>query len=339
MNVVELNVKDYIKKQSNNLAFKGYNKVFYISSLQSNKHNYLSFDEIYKLYRGFKILGKNLFVAQDKSIYKIEFHNDNILFNWPLIINKNITELEDSYLTNFLTTKYSFDNEDIGLNKLEKTEIMNLAELIYLCSDSIKDFCKALDYSIQEIEKAEKKFKRIISIYQDGIEQVFSMDDLCKLPDIIYNIEKKNPNLSSITEQLIFNDELEVIEPYINYNSILSVFFHFFKLEIVYYSFMIESERKKPKLCNICGKYTIGKCKCMKVSDSFRRNQNKKCQRLRTKIEMYLNTYSDVIPIEYKMKAERMIEQAKEDKIKHWQDLPELRRLCYGIEAKLKETK
>lgn len=339
MNVIELNVKDYIKKQTNNISFENENTIFYISQIKCNKPNYINFNEIYKLYNEFKKLGKNLYITQDKIIKKIEFHNDKIFLEWPLVETKDITSTANTYLTNFLTTKYEFTNENIGLDKIEQTKIMSFAELIYLCSDSIKEFCSVNNGTIEEMEKAEKKFKRLISIYQEEVEQSFSIDDLSKIPSIISNIEKNNSNLSAITEELSFNDEMEVIEPWIKYKDILSIFFHFFKLEIVYYSFMIESERKKPKLCNICGKYTIGKCKCMKVSDSFRRNQNKKCQRLRTKLEMYLNTYSEVIPIEYKMKADRMVEQARDDKIKHWQDLPELRRLCYEIEAKLKETK
>jgi len=74
------------------------------------------------------------------------------------------------------------------------------------------------------------------------------------------------------------------------------------------------------------------------VSASYRRNQNKKCARLRNKLEIYLNTYYEIIPVNYRMKAERMLEQANEG-VKHWQDLNELRRICYNIEKNLKETK
>lgn len=339
MNVIELNVKDYIKRQTLNIAFEGNNKTFFVCTERTANDNYVIFDDVYKLYNDFKKLGKNLFLEQDNIINKIEVHDDKILFKWPLITKTILTEREDKHLTNFLTSKYSFNNDDIGLNLVSQNDILNFSVLIYLCSDSIKSFVRGLNsYDESEIQTAEKKFNRIIAITENKVVESFHSSNLQIIPEIIAHIESTKQSLSQIVEELLFNEEFETIVPWLKYTDILAIFFHFFKLEIVYYSHTIENEIKKPRLCPICNKYVIGKCKCMTVSASYRRNQNKKCARLRNKLEMYLDNYSCFIPIEYRMKAERMLEAA-DDGIKHWQDLPELRRLCYGIEAELKETK
>lgn len=339
MDTVQSNVKDYIRKQTLNTSFNGKDKVFYIHTNKNSNSSHLSFDDIYKLYNDFKKLGRQLFLNQDGIINKIEIQDDNISVKWPLTKGLTLSEQENNYLTSFLTSKYSFDNNDIGLNLISLSDILNFSELVYLCSDSIKSFAKAINsYGENEIITAEKKFKRIITITQNETEQAFQLSDLSKIPKIINHVEIKYPNLSRIIEELLYNEEFETITPWLKYTNILSIFFHFFKLEIVYYSHIIETETKKPKLCPICNTYVTGKCACMRISPAYRRNVNKKNERLRQTLKLYLNTHIDMIPIDLRMRAEKMIEQADEDKIKHWEDYPELKYLCDNIKKIIKEA-
>lgn len=347
MNVIELNVKDYIRRQTKNTAFKANKAVFYIHERKCNIQNSLIFNDIYKLYNDFKKLGKQLFLNQDRTINKIKIQDNNISVKWPLIKSLTLSEQENNYLTNFLTSKYSFNNNDIGLNLISLNDIVNFSELVYLCSDSIKSFAEALfSYDESDLNKAEDKFKRIINIYQNGIEQAFQKSDLRIIPEIIHYIDTTNPQLSQIVEELsvkellgeeLLSDDHYTITPWLNYTNILSVFFHFFKLEIVYYSHIIVEETKKPKLCPICNKYVTEKCTCMTISESYRRNINKKNERLRKKLVLYLNTYRGIIPMDLERRADKMIEQANED-IKHWEDYPELKYLCDNIKIIIKEA-
>ena len=184
MNINELNVKDYIRKQTTNTAFTGKEKKFFIHIKKCYKSNCLSFDEIYKLYNDFKKLGKQLFIEQDGKIHKIEILDDKLSIKWPLIIKSTLSERENIHLTNFLTSKYSFDNNDIGLNQISLSDILNFSELIYLCSDSIKSFVKGLNnYNKSEIQIAEKKFSRIIAIYENEVEQSFQSSNLQRIPE------------------------------------------------------------------------------------------------------------------------------------------------------------
>lgn len=333
-----MNLKDYIRKQTNNILFESNYTEFFISVNSSNKRQYLLFDEIYKLYNEFKKLGKNIYLSQDKTINRIEINDDELDLKWPLTDSNSITSKSDEYLTCFLDTEYVLNDKDIGLKQEKRIDIVNFSELVYLLSDSIRSFCELEEHDIKGHEKASKKMARIVKITENEIEQAFQSFDLNKVPQIIRGIVKLYPSLSKITEELRYNDDYEAIEPYIKYKNITAVLFHFFKLEIVYYSFIVVKERKKSTLCPVCGKYNIGKCKCMNVSASFRRNQNKKCALERKKLARYVDMYSDIISNEYLFKANRMLEEAEEHN-NHWQDLAELRRLRYGIEAQIKETK
>ena len=332
MSTFELNLKDYIKKQTNNILFEYNNKLYFTSLLKSDSPNYIKFDELYKCYINFKKLGKNTYKCQDGIINKIEFDKD-IILNWPLVNDREITSDSRTFITKFLNDKYNFNNEIMGLNDMNSSQIISFAQLIYLCSDAIKDYCTG-DFSLEEIEAANKKFEKFIHIHNQTIKESFNeIDTLSIIPKIISEIELKYPYLSQIKEILEYNDKFYVIEPCIKYSNCLSIFFHFFKLEIVYYSFVREEDRKKPKLCSKCGKYSIGKCKCMTISPTYRRRQNRKCETLRKKLKDYLDKYKDVISEEYYRKTERMLEENH-----HWQDLNELSRLCDGIEEQLKET-
>ena len=333
MSVLDLNVKDYIKRQTNNIVFGNNDNLYYLSLLKCNSANYININDFYKCYNDFKKLGKYTYRAQDGIINKVKVE-EKIIITWPLVKNNDLTHESIACLTNYLNGKYNFNNQALGLNNINSAQIISFAQLIYLCTDAIKDYCSS-NFNSDEISRAEEKFKKIIQItnkniisYFDGLN-VFNM-----ISEIISSVEEKNPALSQIQEILKYNEDYNIIETYIKYSNCLSVFFHFFKLEIVYFSFIKEEKIKKPKLCTKCGKYTIGKCKCMTIDSDFRRNQNKKCGTLRKKIAWYIEEYPQIIPENLYRKSIRMLEDKH-----HWQDFNELERLCTGIEQKLKEPK
>lgn len=332
MSVFELNVKDYIKRQTSNIVFEYDDNLYYLSLLKTNKPNYINFNDFYKLYNDFKKLGRDTYQSQDGIINKVKI-DGKIIVTWPLIKNNNLTLESNIHLTNFLNGKYNFNNKKMGLDNVNSSQIISFAQLIYLCTDAIKDYCTC-DFSPEEISNATKKFEKIIQIPNKNIEIYFDEEDaLSVISEIISRVEEINPDLSQIKEILKYDTVYNIIEPFIQYSNCLSVFFHFFKLEIVYYSFIRDENKKKPKLCAKCGKYSIGKCKCLTIDSGYRRNQNKKCQTIRKKLSWYIEEYPNIISENLYRKSIRMLEDNH-----HWQDFKELERLCTSIEQQLKET-
>ena len=340
-------LKNYIKSETKNIGFNFNGQIIYISQEKEKIYNdnKIPFNRIYELYTEFKALGKDLYKNYGETSYKIIIDENEVKLQW---LDENIYDKAQKNLTSFLTSKYSINNEDLDLYNIRKKDILNFAAFVYLCSKSVEKYYKIQNltkkYATAEYQKTMDFFKKYMKIYENKIEREFELSDLGKLPIIVEKMESKKSNISQIYEKLKYTDnipnnanidkiksELNVIMPYIIFNNLMSILFHFFKLEIVYYSFLIE-EKKKPHLCKICHKWVIGKCNCVTFNNSYRSNINKKCKNRKDKLKWYLDEFDVFIFTKYKHEIKQVLNQRG-----HWQDLPKLEKLINDVENCLKE--
>lgn len=340
-------LKNYIKSETKNIGFNFNGQIIYISQEKEKIYNdnKIPFNRIYELYTEFKALGKDLYKNYGETSYKIIIDENEVKLQW---LDENIYDKAQKNLTYLLTSKYSINNEDLGLYNIRKKDILNFAAFVYLCSKSVEKYYKIQNltkkYATAEYQKTMDFFKKYMKIYENKIEREFELSDLGKIPIIVEKMESKKSNISQIYEKLKYTDnipnnanidkiksELNVIMPYIIFNNLMSILFHFFKLEIVYYSFLIE-EKKKPHLCKICHKWVIGKCNCVTFNNSYRSNINKKCKNRKDKLKWYLDEFDNFIFTKYKHEIKQVLNQRG-----HWQDLPKLEKLINDVENCLKE--
>lgn len=301
-----MTLKEYIKFNSKNTL------------LVSKRYD---FNEIYNLYIDFKTLGKYLCKY---DFNKILILDNKLKFKWPFITINN----SDERLTNFINQSKLNNIE----NKITNNEIASLSTFIYLISSSIKQI--NIEYSYSEImNKLNMKISRLLNIYINNNIQEFTLDNLTFIPTIIDKLYKKNYLFGYITEDLIYDDELAILVDYINFKNILSLFMHFIKLELMYYTSQI-NESRKIKICPGCHEsklFSGKKCKeCKNKENSKRRNINKKCNTIRNKLQQCIS-FDESIPYELKMKICRMLEE-KHSYIQY----NELKRLLEEVEKRVK---
>lgn len=338
-------LKNYIKSETKNIGFYFNGQIIYISQEKEKIYNdnEIPFNRIYELYTEFKALGKDLYKNYGETSYKIIIDENEVKLQW---LDENIYDKAQKNLTCFLTNKYSINNEDLGLYNIRKKDILNFAAFVYLCSKSVENYCRLTKEYVNEeyYQEVNDFMKKYMKVYENKIEREFELSDLGKIPIIVEKMESKKSNISQIYEKLKYTDnipnnanidkiepELNVIMPYIIFNNLMSILFHFFKLEIVYYSFLIE-EKKKPHQCKICHKWVIGKCNCVTLNNAYRSNINKKCKNRKKKLKWYLDEFDNVIPAKYKQEINQALDQKG-----HWQDLPKLEKLINDVEDYLKK--
>lgn len=338
-------LKNYIKSETKNIGFYFNGQIIYISQEKEKIYNdnKIPFNRIYELYTEFKALGKDLYKNYGETSYKIIIDENEVKLQW---LDENIYDKAKKNLTCFLTNKYSINNEDLGLYNIRKKDILNFAAFVYLCSKSVENYCCLnKEYVNEEYYQEINDFmKKYMKVYENKIEREFELSDLGKIPIIVEKMESKKSNISQIYEKLKYTDSMpnnaninkvesepSVIMPYIIFNDLMSILFHFFKLEIVYYSFLLE-EKKKPHQCKICHKWVIGKCNCVTLNNAYRSNINKKCKNRKKKLKWYLDEFDDFIFTKYKHEIKQVLNQRG-----HWQDLPKLEKLINDVENCLKE--
>ena len=281
MEISDLNVRRYIKEQTKNIAFKRNRKLFYIS--YNDQSNNVDFDSVYKNYYKLKMYGKELIDEQIGKINIIEFHNNKMDFKWPLFERNS----SNSDLIHLITNKHVLKNEILGLDKLEQVEIDSFATFMYLCSDSLKNFCN----NYFSTEHTGYEFDRLIRKYNGTINTAFDDNDLEKIVRIIQRIETLYCKLPGVKEILEYKDH--VILPVLCFNDELSLYFHFFKLEIVYYSHILQDETK-PKLCPVCNNYT-SKCTCITLTDTEKKRINRACEKLRKELNSLISNNRELL--------------------------------------------
>lgn len=297
-------IKEYIENNSINTTLNG--------------RNY-NFNEFYHFYLSFKNLGKELCKEYNLKQITITKDNEIISFPWPLLsISKINTHI--FFLPNEIDNYFSQLEKEISSN-----EICSLSILISEISRKLKLYeYHGSDY----IDPIQSKIFSLVESINKKNPVVFEYNNINSYPKLFKQLEVINPKINLMKEDLCSNDKNTVIN--YNYINIVSLIMHFIKIEIMYYTSIVNIAYL-PKKCNDCQKLFVGKSElcetCAKARATARRKINKKCNTLRIKIENYLSIYRESLPTEIILKSERMLEE------KHrFTQFKELDRLCKKIE-------
>lgn len=272
-----MNVKNYLKENTLNCLLKG---------------EIIDFNYFYSQYLKFKKLGNEIF--KDNKINKITVIDNEVKipinFASKNIYSNNIIKWEEN-----LYIKKNID------------EHINLAIFSHKLTKALK---KKLDEGTIS-SNFEKEISDIIEIYINNKNSLEYKDVISELPIIIQKFGIANNYVNDIDEILLYRDDL--LRNYLNFANIFSLFFHYLKIEIVFYTHKSLYNSKPSKTCTICHKPHYSNVSLCKTCNDKRINEirsaNAKCKRRRDKLKEYIVQYNDVISPELIKKVKEILKK------------------------------